>query len=231
MKCGKGHEHQTVAEVRACYGVTTAATPAYAEHAASGASQPSTRPGYATEPTIRYLTDLLGNRVIPAELTLITETLWKQCEAHDIDLLNPGDGTRMLARSASQGIELLKPLPRKAATPTPDSGQSATYAVPAGHYATPSRTGNNDLDFWRVDRPEQGQWAGRVFVKRVIGGHPNTPVRGSERSAALAAIAEYGADKAGTLYGTELGRCSKCNRHLTDETSRELGIGPECRSK
>lgn len=36
---------------------------------------------------------------------------------------------------------------------------------------------------------------------------------------------------AATLYGTELAQCYRCNRTLTDETSRSLGIGPECRSK
>jgi hypothetical protein len=33
------------------------------------------------------------------------------------------------------------------------------------------------------------------------------------------------------LYGQELGHCWKCGRTLTDQTSRDLGIGPDCRSK
>jgi len=103
--------------------------------------------------------------------------------------------------------------------------------VPEGHYATLSRTGNNDLDFWRVDRPAEGTYAGRVFVKRVIGGKPDTNVRRAEVRQALEAIVAAGVDAAGALYGQTLGQCRTCNRHLTDETSRALGQGPECRSR
>lgn len=103
--------------------------------------------------------------------------------------------------------------------------------VPEGYFAVPSRTGNNDLDFFSVDRPSEGRWAGYVFVKRVIGGHVDTPVRGSEARLALEAIVEYGIEEAGVLYGREIGRCYVCNRTLTDEVSREMGIGPTCRER
>lgn len=104
-------------------------------------------------------------------------------------------------------------------TPWPD--------VPEGHYATPSRTGTNDLDFWRVDRPEKGSWKGYTFVKRIIGGHPDTNVRGKEARQALEAIQAAGVEAARTRYGQEIGQCWKCNRSLTDELSRQLGIGPD----
>lgn len=103
--------------------------------------------------------------------------------------------------------------------------------VPAGHYATPSRTGNNDLDFWTVDRPTEGRWAGYTFVKRVIGGHEDQSVRGSEARQALEAIVAEGLEQVARRYGQEIGRCGRCNRSLTDETSRAYGIGPDCRSK
>ena len=105
-----------------------------------------------------------------------------------------------------------------AATPAP--------VVPAGHYAIPS-TGANDLAFYRVDVPTDGKWAGRTFVKLVVGGKPDANVRRDHVAGILARIA---ADPdAAQRYGTELGQCSSCNRHLTDELSRSLGIGPECR--
>lgn len=37
--------------------------------------------------------------------------------------------------------------------------------------------------------------------------------------------------KAAALYASSLGRCYRCGRTLTDETSRSVGMGPECRSK
>jgi hypothetical protein len=130
-------------------------------------------------------------------------------------------------RQASAVIESLLAMPRVRVAAGAAEVPAAT--VPAGHYATPSRTGNNDLDFWRVDRPESGRWAGRIFVKRVIGGRADTPVRGAEAQAALAAIEASGVDAAGALYGQRIGRCCKCNRTLTDDVSRQLGIGPTCR--
>ena len=101
--------------------------------------------------------------------------------------------------------------------------------VASGYYAVPSATGNNDLDFYRVDNVAEGKWAGYVFVKRVIGGHPDTPVRGKEGAKALERILEAGEDASRKLYGQEIGRCGICNRHLTDDLSREIGIGPKCR--
>jgi hypothetical protein len=100
--------------------------------------------------------------------------------------------------------------------------------VPAGHYAVES-TGHNDLAFYRVDCPTEGSYAGRVFVKLVVGGHPDQNVARSHVAGILERIA---ADSdAAARYGRELGRCCRCNRTLTDETSRSLGIGPECRSR
>jgi hypothetical protein len=96
--------------------------------------------------------------------------------------------------------------------------------VPAGHYATTSRTGNNDLDFWRVDRPKSG----RTYVKRVIGGQPDTNVRFVTMVQALEAIVREGVEACRERYAAELGNCWKCNTHLTVGLSRLLKIGPEC---
>jgi hypothetical protein len=135
-----------------------------------------------------------------------------------------GPISRKLASSAIECLLKIK-VAKAAAAP------EAATAVPEGHYATTSRTGTNDLDFWRVDRPTEGRWAGRVFVKRVIGGRADQAVRGTEAEQALAAIEAAGVAEAGQLYGQQVGRCCRCNRHLTDETSRQLGIGPDCRAK
>lgn len=102
--------------------------------------------------------------------------------------------------------------------------------VPAGYYAIKSLTGNNDLDFFEVDRPVGGRWDGRTFVKRIIGGQNPIPIRGRLAIPVLQAITDAGPAEAGILFGQTLGQCYKCGRHLTDEVSRELGIGPTCRS-
>lgn len=103
-----------------------------------------------------------------------------------------------------------------------------TYAIPTGYYAIWSRTGNNDLDFFRVKTPLKGKWVGYSFAERVIGGQGPTPIGKAEQIAALDGIEAWGADVAGKSYADAIGNCFKCNKILTDEESRERGIGPVC---
>jgi Family of unknown function (DUF6011) len=101
-------------------------------------------------------------------------------------------------------------------------------SIVEGYYAVDSLTGNNDLDFFKVVRPTEGRWEGYIFVKRVIGGNPEAPVRGATREAALVAILVKGSEKSRMLYGQEIGNCGDCGRSLTDDESRARGIGPVC---
>jgi hypothetical protein len=120
------------------------------------------------------------------------------------------------------------PAPPGAAVPPP---MSAFQHIPPGRYATPSLTGNNDFDFWQVDRPDKGKWAGRTFIERIIGGQENARLGNMHQRAAAQAIADYGIDEASYLFGQQLGICGDCGRHLTDEESRRIGKGPVCRNK
>ena len=45
---------------------------------------------------------------------------------------------------------------------------------------------------------------------------------------ALQAILDQGVRECAIAYGRELGVCGVCGRTLTDENSREAGIGPVC---
>jgi hypothetical protein len=117
-----------------------------------------------------------------------------------------------------------------AAGTSPEIRKSSDPVEP-GHYAIESRTGNNDLDFFRV-KAGKGKWAGRFFVDRIIGGHPEQGITWQEAKLVLAALERLGVEgrlRARVRYAQEIGSCYRCNRHLTDETSRQLGIGPECR--
>lgn len=98
--------------------------------------------------------------------------------------------------------------------------------VPKGFYATPSRTGHNDLDFWKV--VHKGT---KVFVNRWIGGAGSTHITNREAFRALIAITEFGVDKAGDLFADENTQCRDCGLPLTDEESRAARRGPVCRSK
>lgn len=112
----------------------------------------------------------------------------------------------------------------------PAAAPAATSEVPAGHYAIES-TGHNDLVFYRVDHVTEGEYAGRTFVKMIVGGHPDRNVRRDAVAGILDRIAAAGPEAAALRYGTELKRCCVCNITLTDEASRAAGIGPDCAAK
>lgn len=98
--------------------------------------------------------------------------------------------------------------------------------VPAGRYAIDSH-GPNKTAFYRVDRPEQGKWAGYVFVK-VITGENETRIPFERAVDVLQQIDFAGAESAMKRYGKEIGRCGACHTQLTNDISRALGIGPVC---
>lgn len=144
------------------------------------------------------------------------------------------DVSTLSVREASRVIDGLLKLPRPRPVPvarpavTAAPAPKVTSTVPEGHYAIDG-TGHQPIDFFRVDRPTKGKWAGFVFVKRVIGGHPDMRVPRSQVGDVLARIEAAGAVESARRYGQEIGACCICNRHLTDAVSRSLGIGPDCR--
>ena len=124
---------------------------------------------------------------------------------------------------ASEVIDAVMKLPKD----RKEGGYAPLPDVPAGHYAIASK-GDNDLMFVRIDRPTEGRFAGRTYGKLIIGGQPESPLPFPQLKDVLARIVAAGIDASATLYGQEIGRCWRCNRTLTDESSRRAGIGPEC---
>lgn len=127
------------------------------------------------------------------------------------------------------------PVARPAApTPAETVPTSATVwnthdGVDPGRYAV--RGTDGVVKFYKVDKGRPGtKWDGMTFVS-VMASDEEHPVRNrSTRIGILAAIL-VDVDGARRLYGQEIGRCARCNRTLTDETSRAYGMGPECRTK
>lgn len=223
IKCGRcGQRHESVQDVRACYNGT--ATVATLPNAYAGADR-------ATPKQAAYLTSLMTKEGVKLadgsdpddiekrQASVLIDNLvqrWKARKAGTREPTLHPDFTAPVAiakiEANGKAREEAKPFPR----------------VPAGHYATTSATGNNDLDFFRVDIPEEGRWKGYQFVKRVIGGRPSVAVRGGTARAALESIIKEGIDACGLRYAQEIGRCRFCNRHLTDDESRQRGCGPDC---
>lgn len=214
MRCGNkrvlgDHEHETAAEVRACYGFGQKTddnqddTPPSREEVFGGAVPVQTSP-LASPKQRSYLNDLRVERgmdPLPPDAQLFTS----------------------VASATIAQLLLVKPRVKQAAT--------VTYAnVPAGYYAIPGRDGR-ELDFYRVDRPEEGRWKGRIFLNMVIGGKSDAKIKDRNRIAEVLAAIAVNPEEAAWRYGQKIKRCDKCNMHLTDETSRMFSRGPDCRAK
>jgi Family of unknown function (DUF6011) len=131
--------------------------------------------------------------------------------------------TTITRGAASRIIDQLKALPVKPGQAHVAGGEPD---VPEGRYAVEL---GGTLRFFKVDRPDEGRWAGRLFLAEVIGGESrgrSIRERG-EKSLVLNAL-HADADGARARYGRTIGKCGCCNRTLTDETSRLSGIGPDC---
>ncbi|NKS56272.1 hypothetical protein GS504_01415 [Rhodococcus hoagii] len=120
---------------------------------------------------------------------------------------------------AAESIEWFLRHPQQGATTAP---------VLAGHYAL--REDDGSVKFFRVDRPDSGKWAGYTFAWVQAGDNYHRVKGAAARKAVLARIA---ADPraALALYGREVGACGLCSKTLTNDESREFGIGPDCRKK
>jgi hypothetical protein len=131
---------------------------------------------------------------------------------------------------ASRIIDWLLEQPKRPEDRTRAPRESEPWPdVPAGRYALRDIEGAvSNPAFYKVDRPEDGKWAGYTFLSEQSGEN-RLPIRdAASKRAILTAIAVDPAE-AMKLYGQELGHCGRCGRELTDDTSRSFGIGPDCR--
>ncbi len=101
--------------------------------------------------------------------------------------------------------------------------EEGPYAIRNGPKAT------NDISFYQVDKPTTGQWAGRTFVNRRLS--DDTQRLSLDEQVRVLAILAADPQGASLLYGQTIGECPECGRSLTNETSRERGIGPKCARK
>jgi len=166
----------------------------------------------ATGPQVDYIRDLLDERAVenPDALKEQAKTLDK--------------------RMASRWIARLKEVPKRHESQRHQRGSTPSVKsdVPAGRYAVTGEDGTTD--FYRVDRPAEGKWAGYVFVKLQISDeYQRIPLRNVQTI--LDKIETAGPEQASKRYGRELGHCGVCGRTLTNNDSIERGIGPVCAGK
>lgn len=87
---------------------------------------------------------------------------------------------------------------------------------------------DDELKFYRVDKPSSGKWKGMLFLK-VYASDYTYPIKKIDLKNDI--LGRIAVDPIGAMarYGQEIGSCGVCGRTLTDELSRTLGIGPVCR--
>lgn len=93
-----------------------------------------------------------------------------------------------------------------------------------GYYAIEEQS---KIRFFRVERPTEGKWAGKTFIKEQASDafYPVEPkTRGYPYLTQIASDPET----AGRLYAETLQKCTRCNRSLTLTESRERGMGKDC---
>lgn len=187
-------------------------------------------------PAIRDLTaELATERQRAFVNVLIAEKNWRTLSAAYVARIieiSEGKGKPLTKAGASALIDTLMPLPQLFDSKrTGGDVRPVEFAnVPEGRYAVATEDGaTNTLAFYRVDRPTEGRWAGYIFVSLM----QSDEEQRLDRNASRAVLAKIAADPAAAsvAYGLHIGSCGVCGRTLTNDDSRERGIGPRCAAK
>jgi Family of unknown function (DUF6011) len=169
-----------------------------------------------SQPQVKYVNDLLD--VIAGMDTEIA--------AQQRALIRHQYEARTLTkRSIGRVIDALKKLKTELAEEQYKKSLLYIPQVPVGRYAVDTAAG--PLGFYRVAISKNDYYAVYVYASDEQHKIENWGVA----KAILFKIEKAGIEQARTTFGAEMKSCWKCGRKLTDETSRSLGIGPECRAK
>lgn len=179
------------------------------------APAPKVTPRLASDKAVDYLVSLSARKTPHVEESVIRIWAAKTDRAdvsRKIDELKAmADATRSTVQDAPK-----------------TNGSLERHNVPEGRYAVDGDEGHTV--FVKVDRPTEGRWAGKIFVKIQAGDDLHRTSR-TTADALLGKIAAAGTQEAMLRYGREIGSCGHCGRTLTNEESRAEGIGPICRGK
>lgn len=168
----------------------------------------------ATEKQINFILSLSEKRDTNSVNPIIVGCI------EDIEM---GYADSISKKYASRMIEVLLESPMKKII---RDTLSPSIKVEDGRYAI---IDGDRVRFFQVNSPTSGRWDGYTFVNEQAGSELYSVRNAKQREDILRMIAND--DQALARYGQELGYCGMCNRELTDETSRAIGIGPVCRNK
>ena len=126
---------------------------------------------------------------------------------------------------ASRVIGQLKGLPWKPRTTQPPAAIMAELPhVLDGRYAVKDPMDDSqDVKFFKVHNGRS-----KVFLD-VYASDARHPIWNLEHIRAVLTEIAKDPNEAMKAFGQKMGKCGRCGRSLTDETSRRFGIGPDCR--
>lgn len=152
-----------------------------------------------------------------------TNVVWKPKHRSWLDVERETRATRQVPPTPAVAPEPKKLAAPAATLPEVDSGRYAVL-VPGGYPA------NETLKFFKVDRPTEGKWKGWTFLA-VQASDDLFPIKNFQMKLEVLRLIAADPKAAMLRYGQEIGSCGHCGRTLTNEESRERGIGPVCAGK
>lgn len=142
------------------------------------------------------------------------------------DAINADAWDRVTKRHASQLIDSMKALPRRAAAAAPAPRAGGYLAdIPFSKYSVVE---SGVRTFWEVKA-----WKGTTYIRLLVGAPGEfTRTRVSyTRACLVAALIKADVLAAAQAFATHYTCCAVCGADLSDETSVALGLGPICRRR
>lgn len=183
------------------------------------------RPDGCTDAQVRFLNVLFSKvaKLTGTEPVAVPDDLSKKAASALIDKLSVQ--VEKLERARPPGLTLPAEI-RQAATPQPVND------VPEGRYAV--RGSDRTVDFYKVDCPTEGRWAGYVFASLLTGAPGDWAKQRLSKPATatlLARIQAAGVEDSARLFGEKTESCGNCGSPLSDPQSRVAGYGETCAGK
>jgi hypothetical protein len=171
---------------------------------------------------LEFVRDLLGNREAAAEVVeRITSAI---------------DADEYTKAQASADIDALLELPRRESG-VPSPFQALLASVPKSKYAVPTALleASDAEDDFRGDLVflELKEFMGTLYVRQLHGApgrFTRSPLTATQIKA-LVTVVKTDPYKFAKMFGDHYACCGSCGAELTDQRSRELMLGPECRKK
>lgn len=178
----------------------------------------------ASDKQISFLSDLLASKEYDAEI---------KAELHDGII----EGTLDKVTASKYIDELIKAPRMKNAVGARSEMQELLASIPKSKYAIPTA----DLELYEIDDKFNGdivffelkEYMNTLYIRQLHGAPGNFNRSKLTAGGVRAVVATIKLDpyRYAKLFGTHYTCCGSCGAALTDERSREIQLGPECRKK